>query len=266
MPTSLGKGTLFGLTRVAASGQTFAVANTENVDTGTFYTGSFNTKTLPMDPLVNGFAFIKWIVLPDWFRAKYPWFAGITEKNLKSFQGNDDIEISPVSVQVGFTSNESQFAGIMGSKGTGFTMSHNEFSGSPVTGAYNYWVSSVRDPHSGYAPYCAEHGVDYSARNHTGELLYVVLKPSAGKVGTQARDISLDIEDATYYTNVMPLKIQRNHLNYSQGTQEAVQVEQSFTADRWFGAGVLDYAASVLSSFASIQCLQTENVGNEAEA
>jgi hypothetical protein len=258
-----GQGTNYGLSRVSSGGKTFAQAATKNVNTTTFYTGGFNTKTLPMDPLVTGFAFFKWIVLPSWFEKKYDWFAGITEKNLKSFQGNDDIEISPIGLQIGFTGNESQFAGIMGSKGSGFTMSHNEFSGSPVTEAYNYWVSSVRDPHAGYASYCAEHGVDYAARNHTGELLYVVLKPSAGKVGGSSRDISLDIEDATYYTNVLPLKIQRNHLNYTQGSQDAVQVEQNFAADRWFGAGVLEYASSVLSSFAAISCLQTENVGDE---
>jgi hypothetical protein len=256
------KGSPYGLSRVAASGQTFAQANTDNVNTTTFYTGGYNTKTLPMDPFVSGFSFIKWIVLPTWLKAKYSYFAGITEKNLKSFNGNDDVEISPIGVQIGFTSNESQFAGAIGTKGQGFTMGHNEFSGSPVSAAYNYWVSSIRDPHSGIASYVAETGTPYSARNHSGELLYVVLKPSAGKVGATARDLSADIESATYYTNVVPLKIFRSHLNFTAGTQENTPLEQTFMADRWFGAGVLEYAAATLSSFASIQALQTENVGN----
>ena len=252
------KGSAYGLVRSSAS----ASANTDNVNTTTFYTGGYNTKTLPMDPLVNGFSFIKWIVLPGWFTEKFPWFAGITEKNLKSFQGNDDVEISSIGVQAGFTGNESQFAGAMGSKGTGLTMSHNEFSGSPVTAAYNFWVSSVRDPHSGIATYPLWSKYDYSARNHTGELLYVTLKPSAGKIGSRGRDISQDIEEAVYYTNVMPLKIQRSQWNYNAGSEESVTCEQSFTGDRWFGEGVMQYAAATLSTFASIECLQTENVGN----
>lgn len=256
------KGNMYGLERVSASGTTVATANTDNVNTTTFYTGAYNTKTLPMDPLVSGIAFIKWIVLPSWLTKAYPYFAGITEKNLKSFNGNDDVEISPVGVQVGLTGNESQFAGAIGTKGQGFTMSHNEFSGSPVTAAYNYWVSMVRDPHSGYASYPAATGLDYSARNHTGDLLYVVLKPSAGKAGESGRSIQDDIEDATYYTNVMPLKISRSHLNFTAGSEEPVTIEESFAADRWFGAGVLEYAAATLSSFAAIDTLQTENVGN----
>jgi hypothetical protein len=258
-----GEGTNTGLRRISLGKTTFAQASTDNFKSSTFYSGAFNTKTLPVDPLVTGFAFIKWISLPSWISSTYDWFSSVTEKNLKSFNGNDDVEISPIGMQIGFTGNESQFAGAMGSKGTGFTMSHNEFSGSPVTEAYNYWVSSVRDPHSGIASYPAEHGVDYCARNHTGELLYVVLKPSAGRV---SGDVSIEsqIEEATYYTNVMPLKIQRSHLNYSQGTQESPTVEQTFMGDRFFGAGVLEYAASVLSTFESINCLRSENVGNES--
>lgn len=255
------KGSNYGLRR-ATSAISLHNDSAEQAKTDTFYTGGFNTKTLPLDPLITGYAFIKWIRLPSWFTKTFDYFPAITEKNLKSFQGNDDIEISPVGVQIGFTGNESQFSGAIGSKGSGFTMSHNEYAGSPIIEAYNYWVSSIRDPHSGIATYPSEHGVDYAARNHTGELLYVQLKPSAGKIGEAARQIAYDIEDATYYTNVQPLKIQRSHLNFQQGSQEGVTVEQSFTADRWFGAGVLEYAAATLSSFASIACLQTENVGN----
>jgi len=257
------KGNPYGLER-GTNNVKFESGSLDNITKDTFYTGAFNTRTQPMDPLVTGYSFIKWIKLPDWLTKKYPWFASLTEKDLKSFNGNDDVEISTVSASLGFTGNESQFAGAIGGKGSGFTMSHIEYSDSPVSEGYDFWVSSVRDPHSGIATYPGLAGCDYAARNHTGELLYVVLKPSVARAGEQGRAIYKDIESATYYTNVMPLKISRSHWNFTQGSQEGVNVDINFTADRWFGGGVLEYAASVIESFASINCLHTENEGTFA--
>jgi hypothetical protein len=257
------KGNPYGLERFT-SNVSFKSPNLENITTDTFYTGAFNTRTQPMDPLITGYSFIKWIKIPSWVEKKYGYFTTLTEKNLKSFNGNDDVEISTVSASLGFTGNESQFAGAIGSKGSGFTMSHIEYANSPVSDAYDFWVSSVRDPHSGIATYPSLSGEDYCARNHTGELLYVVLKPSVARAGDEARAIYKDIESATYYTNVMPLKISRSHWNFTAGSQDAVNLDVNFTADRWFGGGVLEYAASVIESFSAIQCLHTENEGTFA--
>ena len=247
------KGSAGGIVR----GKGAALANLENVTSSTFFTGGYNTHTLPMDPLVVGYAFIKWTKLPSWFEKQCPWFAPLSEKNLKGFNGNDDQEISGVDASAGFTGNTSQFAGAMGGKGQGFSLTHNEFSGSPMATAYNFWVSSIRDPHSGIALYPTydKGATQYSAANHTGELLYVVLKPDVGAGAAS-------IEAATYYTNVMPTKMLRSMWNFTAGSQESPQVEMSFFGDRWYGAGVDNFASTMLSSFASIMTLQSANVGN----
>ena len=246
------KGNAGGIERGAGA----AKANLENVTSSTFFTGGYNTHTLPMDPLVVGYAFIKWTKLPSWFESRFGYFAPLSEKNLKAFNGNDDQEISGIDASAGFPGNTSQFAGAIGGKGQGFSLTHNEFSGSPMATAYNFWVSSIRDPHSGIALYPSyENGPEYSAANHTGELLYVVLKPDVGSK-------SMSIEAATYYTNVMPTKMIRNMWNFTAGTQESPQVEMSFFGDRWHGAGVDNFASTMLSSFASIMTLQSANVGN----
>ena len=248
-----------GLLRGANSTSTI---DTSVVNSTTFFTGGVNTHLLPMDPFVTGFGFFKWIKLPTWFKAQFPYFEVLTEKMLKDFNGNDNIEVSPIGVQNGLTQNESQFMGQMGSKGSGVTMTFNEYSGLPFITANNYWVSCIRDPHSGFAiyPTLEGGGGEYSARNHSGELLYVVLRPDVKNTGGRI------IETATYYTNVVPTRIIRDPFNKSQGTQDSPQVELAFTADRWFGAGVENYAAKVLSSFTSIATLQSENNGNFGDA
>ena len=247
------KGSDHGLVRGSFSTQ----AATGDVTKTTFYTGGVNTHLIPMDPLVTGFSFIKWIKTPTWFNKNFPYFEVLTEKMLKDFNGNDNIDLNLIDQQNGFTQNTSQFVGGIGGKGQGFTMTFNEYSGLPFITANNFWVSSIRDPHSGVSQYHKLDGnQEYSARNHSGELLYVVLRPDATNVSANI------IESATYYTNVVPTRIIRDPFNKSQGSQEAVQVELAFSADRWFGQGVEEYAYSTLSAFTSIACLQPENVGN----
>jgi len=215
------------------------------------FNGFINTKDGFINPLVTGYSFIVWTKLPKWVTDLYPNFAIMTEKNLKSFNGNDDIEIQAIELQNGFTSTNSQYAGGI-SRNTGFSMSHIELTGSPIKQAYDSWTSGIRDPYTGLATY-PQLGYEYAAKNHTGELLYVSTTP-AGPYGKTAK---VEIEFAAYYTNVLPTKISLGHLNYTAGSQESPVIEMPFFADRWYGPQIEDFAATVIEAIAGRQDFKT---------
>lgn len=207
-----------------------------------FFTGAVNTVSQPVDPLVTGYAFIKWLKMPSWVTQKFPGFAELTEKNFKAFQGLDDIEISGIGVQAGFTNSETQFAGGI-SKNDGFSLTHNEFSGSPIARGYGFWASGIRDPETGVANYPKDFSLEYAARNHTGELMYIVTRPDANN-----KDNAHIIEFAAYYTNVMPTKIPLGHFNFTAGNQESPQIEMPFFAQRHVGEKVDLLAKTVIKN------------------
>ena len=221
--------------------------NTEVAKSPEFFTGTYNAKEIPVDPFVSGYAFIKWVRIPPWVTERFPGFQEITEKNFRTFTGLDDLEVTALSVQGGFTASEVNFAGSI-TKPDGFTMSHNEFSGLPITRSYTYWVSSIRDPETGVATYPANHGLEYSARNHTGELFYIVTRPDANN-----RDNTAIIEFAAYYTNVLPTRMPMSFLNYTAGTNEAAPIEMSFFAQRHTGQIIEEHAQGLLSSLYDFQ-------------
>ena len=76
-----------------------------------FFQGHFQSKNIVRDPLVTGYAFIKWLKLPSWVVKEYTQFAALTEKNLRNFGGLSDIDMNTFAIQEGFSASENQFAG-----------------------------------------------------------------------------------------------------------------------------------------------------------
>lgn len=228
--------------------------STQKATDAEFFTGSVNTTTQPVDPFVSGYAFWKWTKLPEWVEKEFPGFREMTEKNFKSFQGLDDIEISAVAQQLGFAAGDTNFAGGI-SMNDGFSMSHNEYSGLVITNAYAAWVSGVRDPVTGVATYPAKYNLEYAARNHTGEGFYIVTRPDANN-----KDNPRIIEKAFYYTNVMPTKIPLGHLNFQAGSQESPTIEMPFFAKRHMGGKVEEAAKSIIRNTYNF------TVGNDFES
>jgi hypothetical protein len=199
------------------------VFDTTLAQQSTFFQGDFQSDGIVRDPLITGFAFVKWLNVPNWVTAAYPGFQAITEKNLRNFGGISDIEISAAAIQEGFTASENNFAGSI-QRFQGFTMSHREYSGSPIRNSYTYWVTGIRDPATGIARYPKVAGVEYSAANHTGELIYIMTRPDADNTS----DANI-IEFSCLYTMVMPSKVPLSHLNFQAGSNEpAAEIEQSF--------------------------------------
>ena len=183
-----------------------------------FYTGAFNSDAMHFDPLLVGHAFIIWTRFPKWVTDEYPNIKQLIQKNFRSFDGLQDVELTTAGVQEGFTQNEYHVAQNINAKPNQFTLKALEYSGSPMRNAYTHWVTGIRDPQTGIATYPKAYGYDYRAFNHTAEMMYIITRPDADNT---EKDI---IEFAAYWTAVMPKKIPWGHLNWAQG-QHTVPVE-----------------------------------------
>jgi hypothetical protein len=190
-----------------------------------FFTGSFNDNNLYHDPFLMGQAVIIWTKIPKWVQDKFTDFENLTQKNFRGFDGLSDIELNTAGVTEGFTANEYHVAQNLGAKPNQFTLKALEYSGSPIRRAYQYWVSGIRDPRTGVSTYHADGGPSYAAKNHTGELMYIVLRPDAGN-----REDPSVIEFACYWTAVMPKRIALGHLNWAVATQNVpVEIDMPFS-------------------------------------
>ena len=223
------------------SGNSIRVFNsTEIANTKSFFTGSINEKSLNFDPLITGYSFILWTKLPKWLLTEFPSFAAMTQKNFINFDGIEDMELTTADYIHTFNENNHITASSITKNNQGFTITHKEYSGSPIGNMYKFWVSSIRDPRTGIATYPKKYGVEYTAANHTAELLYIVTRPDVNNTDKK------NVEFAAYYTNVLPTKIQLSHFNHSLGQHETVDYQERFTATMHIGQHVDNYAAAKL--------------------
>ena len=208
------------------------------------FTGVDDLVNLNLNPYVTGYAFIYWVDLPAWFE-KDPdlkYYRELSQKNFKQFSGVDDMTLNTVTQQVGFPGHEANFAGNIERGNTEFTLQHKEYSGGVMRKMYQKWISYIRDPRTGIALYPKMFGVDYSAKNHTGQLLYVVTRPDVTNVG---RDI---VEYAAFYSNVIPTQIPQSSLyNWEMGNQDSPSIDISFKGFVETGPDVDAYAKTILA-------------------
>jgi hypothetical protein len=214
-----------------------------------FFKGTDNLLELNFDPLITGYAFILWTKLPSWVTTEFPGFKALTEKNFKAFSGLSDMELSTAAHQYGFSANEYHVAQGLQKQNTDFTLRHAEYSGSPIKNMYQLWVSGIRDPETGIATYPKVYGLDYAAKNHTGEILYIMTRPDANNTDKK------NIEFAAYYTNVFPTKIPLSHLNYEIGSHEPQNLEISFKGSMHIGPKVDAFAKSKLNEVYAFRTL-----------
>jgi len=207
-----------------------------------FYNGHMNLQKLSFDPLITGYAFILWTKVPTWLSQLYPGFKEMTQKNFKSFSGLDDMTLNTATMNHGFNGQEYKVNAAIEKGNSAFTLTHQEFSGSPIKNMYQAWVSGISDPATGIATYPQMFNIEYAAKNHTGELLYIVTRPDANNVSHK------NIEFAGYYTDVMPTKLPLSHLNYDDGTHDAPTISEDFTGNLNISSNVDNYAAELLKT------------------
>lgn len=214
-----------------------SVANQNN-----FFSGAYNTLQLDFDPLINGFSFFKWTRLPKWLTDTFGYFQALTEKNFKEGFNLSDIELETLAMTYGFNANEYNYASGIKKANTDFNIKHQEFSGSPIRNGYQYWISGIRDPEIGIATYAKAHGTDYAAKNHTGEICYIVTRPDANNVDRN------NMEFASYWSAVIPTKIQLSQFAHAIGSHNETEYDQSFKGCFHMGAKVDAYAKKILET------------------
>lgn len=222
------------------NGESVLVFNNSIASNNYFYAGNYNTINLDFDPFITGYSFFKWKKVPGWVEQAFPAFQDMTEKNFIEGFSLSDIELETGTISAGFAANEYNFAANAKKGNTEFSIKHREFSGSPIRNMYQHWITGIRDPETGIATYPAIYNIDYAAKNHTGELIYIVTRPDANNVGLN------NIEFACYYTAVMPTKLQLSQMAYTSGTHDAVEYEQSFKGCFHVSAAVDDLAKETL--------------------
>lgn len=208
-----------------------------------YFTGIDDLVNLNFEPYVGGYAFIYWLQLPSWFKddPDLEFFKNFTEKNFNSFNGIEDIDMQTVEHITGFAGNQMAFAGDIQLGNTGFSIQHKEYSGGPVRKMYQKWISYIRDYRAGHSTYSKKFNVEYGARNHTGQLLYIVVRPSF--TATQFSQV----EYAALYTNVLPTNIPLSELyNFDRGSQESPLVNINFRAYVEIGPDVEAFAEKIL--------------------
>lgn len=205
-----------------------------------FYNGTFNFKQLDIDPLLTGYAVIIWDKVPSWVEAEYKGFRAMTQKNFLGLTGIEDMQIETEEYNYGFNNNAYNFVKGITKNNTEFTLRHQEYSGSPIKNMYQHWVTNIMDPETGISPYGKKYGLEYSAKNHTGSLLYIVLRPDVNNTENN------NIEFACYWTNVFPKKLPLGHFEYSQGTRDKVEIEMPFSGTMHISAAVDNYAKTKL--------------------
>ena len=216
-----------------------------------YFTGAQNTVREKMiDPLITGYSFIKWIHIPDWL-GKGDQTAGMTDadlkhmlqKNFKSLSGLDNLTLNTGTTTAGFSTNETHWATNI-QKATGFSCNYQEYTGSPMSELFNLWVSGIRDPRTNVAMYPRWNGGHYGAKFHTGEAMYIQMRPDAYCPEASGKNI----EYACYFTNVMPTVMPRDHRNYTSGTNDLVEFEQQFTGDQHEGPNVMAQAQNIIKA------------------
>ena len=212
--------------------------------TSTIFTGlNDDLINLPVDPIVNGYAFWIWLDLPSWFQddPDLKYFKDWTEKNMMAFQGVGATELTTATHQTGFAGHEFDVVTGVQRGNNEFTITHKEFSQGIMRKLYQKWENYVRDPRTGIAIYPKLFGVEYGARNHTGQGMYIVVRPD---VTNTAMNI---VEYACFYSNVFPTNIPLDSLyNFSIGQQESPTIDITYKGFAEMGPDVEAYAQTIL--------------------
>lgn len=195
---------------------------------------------------VQGYGFFTWVTLPTFCelgnKDLIVRFKNLTEKGMTSFDGIQDMSANTEDVTGGIAGNTFKQMTNMKDEFDSFTIKCYEMVGSPLREAITYWLTGIRDPKSGYATY---HGLvdtidgGYTAKNHTGEIIYVVTDPSGSYNG---------IEYACLICNIMPTKIPMGHLNITHGEHGLTQMDLEFTGVKYESTYINEKAVEIVKN------------------
>lgn len=147
----------------------------------------------------------------------------------KEFSAQDALAQTMISATIpGATVNKTTFSGLGGRRWSvptsveytdSISLSHTEFSGTPISKIYSSWVKLLRDPLYGLSP-MGQNDVNYDKTNYAGKLLIWMTDPT-GKM----------VEKAYLYTGIYPMKDPMDSFSANIETIDKVQIDIDFNVD-----------------------------------
>ena len=181
-------------------------------------------------PYIKGVSRIFLHKPPAFMLKRYPEkttsFKTYLETGYTSVDGISDISVDFTDFEGGFAGQQFSTVSLARDDTDTITIQLYELTGSPVREYLDTWITGTRDPRSGIAHYhglIAEEGADYySERNHTAEMFYVNMDPTA-----------MNIEYCCMFAHMFPTRVPKSHLNYEQGDRGNAQLDCEFKCSKY---------------------------------
>ena len=200
-------------------------SNTKSFDKFGYFLGGIDVTHQNLDmftPYIRGVSRIFLHKPPAFMQERFPdmtrRFKTYLETGYTSLDGISDISVDFTDFEGGFAGQRYSTVSLARDETETITIQLYELTGSPIREYLDTWITGTRDPRSGIAHYhgvIAEKGADYySEKNHTAEMIYVNLDPTA-----------INIEYCAMFAHMFPTRVPKAHLNYEKGNRDNAQLD-----------------------------------------
>ena len=208
-------------------------SNTKSFDKFGYFLGGIDVTHQNLDmftPYIRGVSRIFLHKPPAFMQERFPdmtrRFKTYLETGYTSLDGIGDITVDFTDFEGGFAGQRYSTVSLSRDETENITIQLYELTGSPIREYLDTWITGTRDPRSGIAHYhgvIAEKGADYySEKNHTAEMFYVNLDPTA-----------INIEYCAMFAHMFPTRVPKAHLNYEKGNRDNAQLDIEFRCTKY---------------------------------
>ena len=172
-------------------------------------------------------------------------FKSLIETGAKAVGGIGDTTVNTTSIDGGFNGQSFDMISKTSDDSNQLSMTVYEMAGSPVRVYLDTWVNGIRDSRSGVSHYHglvetpdkeASNGyIPYSEKNHTAEFIYYTLDPTAHY-----------LEYACMWAHCFPASVPKDHLNFTSGSREGVEMNLNFYGTKYESRYINDIAINYL--------------------
>ena len=208
-------------------------SNTKSFDKFGYFLGGIDVTHQNLDqftPYIRGVSRIFLHKPPAFMLERFPdmtrRFKTYMETGYTSVDGIGDITVDFTDFEGGFAGQRYSTVSLSRDETENITIQLYELTGSPIREYLDTWITGTRDPRSGIAHYhgvIAEKGADYySEKNHSAEMIYVNLDPTA-----------INIEYCAMFAHMFPTRVPKAHLNYEKGNRDNALLDVEFRTTKY---------------------------------
>ena len=208
-------------------------SNTKSFDKFGYFLGGIDVTHQNLDmftPYIRGVSRIFLHKPPAFMQERFPdmtrRFKTYLETGYTSLDGLSDISVDFTDFEGGFAGQRYSTVSLARDETENITIQLYELTGSPIREYLDTWITGTRDPRSGIAHYhgvIAEKGADYySEKNHSAEMIYVNLDPTA-----------INIEYCAMFAHMFPTRVPKAHLNYEKGNRDNALLDCEFRTTKY---------------------------------